>query len=244
MPPIETQRRQELGRALANPATFATSLIMILLDEFGTEVFEWEPETVTIELASNYNVEIPDENMDKIWSMITALTTNQFYVSVEMFNVITQSLMGEGASFDVFIPADPEDIAWGVTEVLLNDPPEDGEEFSQEVQRYAGLILSENGIFQKPTMLDFAVMPRENPVLDLDTAFTDDPIMFQTAFAQQKQKVELLEAFVKTKLEALMTEIVKLPLQNRDPKFLDNLRKEHDTRKRHAQNTADILAGI
>ena len=219
MPPFQTQEVEKLRRVLTSDDTFATSLLLILLDEFGTELFEWEPETVILEVVANYQVQLPDDNIDKIWTLITALTTNQFYVSFEMFNASCQALMGDGADFSVFTPADPEQLAWGVAEVMLLDPPQEGIEFSQEVSRYVGLILEENGIMQKPKTLSFAEFPSKNPILDLDTLFEDDPQMFQASWSAQRSRAEEVDAFVKNRMHDLLVEVNSLPLMNKDPEF-------------------------
>ena len=211
---LGTIQKQRVIGFLKSEDTFATVLLAILLDNFGTDLFEWEADTIKLEIMANYGIEMPDVNHDKIWSLIVVLTTNQFYVSWELYMAICSALMNQEPDFSSFAPADPEELAWGVTEVLLNDPPDpkDPPEFSNEVERYTGVILHQNSIMEPPKQLGFAEMPTENPVLDLDTAFVDDPLMFEPAWNAQAAKKKEIETFVEVRLKALFAQLADVPL--------------------------------
>ena len=130
----------------------------------------------------------------------------------------SRALNGEEAEFGVFTPIDPEDLAWGVVEVLYNDPPDQEAgtaEFSHEVARYAGLVLYNNGIFTPPKFLSFAEYPKENPVLDLETAFTDDVELFEAAMKNQTDSKLRLEQYTKARITELMAQLNQVPLINR-----------------------------
>ena len=146
------------------------------------------------------------------------MTTNQFNLSSDIFSQTCRVLNDDEADFDVFSPIDPEDLAWGVAEVLYNDPPDPklgNDEFSHEVARYAGLVLANNGILEPPKFLTFAEYPSDNPVLDLETAFTDDVAMFEAAMKKQSDSKAYLEQYVKERMSKLFEAIGALPLLNR-----------------------------
>jgi len=151
-----TQAQAKRKQMLEDRETFATVLLAILIDRYGTEMFEWEPETLKLEINDDFNATLPRVNSDKIWALIVAMTTNQFYLSIEIYRATCDALMGRDPDFAMFSPSDPEELAWGVTEVILNDPPDPklgNNEFSHEVSRYTGLILSQNGILVPPEPL-------------------------------------------------------------------------------------------
>lgn len=226
--PIATQAKELLKSRLENEQTYGTTLLAILLDEYGTEMFEWEPETIRMEVQDKFGATLPQLNDDKIWSLITALTTNQFYVSLEIFTAVCDSLSNDQHDFGLWTPNTPFELAWGVTEVLLNDPFDDEHpngEFSNEIERYTGLILTENGILEPPKMLGFAAYDSDNPVLDLDTAFIDDPDMFHAAWNKQQSDRLDIEANVQMRLQDLIREVASLPLQNARKDVMQKLRQ-------------------
>ena len=211
-------RKQEIARVLEDEESFGTCLLAVLLDSYGTEVFEWEPDTIRMQLKDDFGAKLPLINHDKIWSLIVAMTTNQFNLSSDIFSQTCRVLNDDEADFDVFSPIDPEDLAWGVAEVLYNDPPDPklgNDEFSHEVARYAGLVLANNGILEPPKFLTFAEYPSDNPVLDLETAFTDDVAMFEAAMKKQSDSKAYLEQYVKERMAKLFAELGALPLLNR-----------------------------
>lgn len=204
---------------LENRETFGTVLLAILLDSYGTTMFEWEAESLIQQVWDDFRAKMPQINRDKVWALIVAMTTNQFYLNIEVFKNTCDVLTGEDADFSTFNPSDPEELAWGVTEVILNDPPEEklgNSEFSHEVEQYTGLILEQNGILQPPVQLTFAQYKTENPVLALDTVFADDPVMFQSAHENQLRRKAAVEDYVQFRLQALMLQLDAVPLRNRD----------------------------
>ena len=215
-------RTQRLRTAIEDVNSFGTALLAIVLDNYGTDPFAWEPMSLRYQLKDDFGANLHKLNEDKIWGLIVALTTNQFYVAWEIFAQTCKALNGDEADFSIYSPADPEDLAWGVTEVLLNDRPDKdsgNEQFSHEVARYTGLILAENGVWLPPGVLEFAEYDHPNPTLALESAFVDDADMFEAARQNQQLKKARLEEGVKEKLKQLFAQIDSLPLTNRT-KFL------------------------
>jgi hypothetical protein len=213
-----TMVKQKMQAIIEDPTTFGTAILAIVLDNYGTDAFAWEPLSLRMQLKEDFGADLSKLNEDKLWGLIVALTTNQFYLSYEIFSQTCKALNGDQANFSVFSPADPEDLAWGVTEVLLNDKQDKSAgntEFSHEVAGYTGVILSQNGIWTPPGILSFAEYASKDPTLDLETAFVDDPDMFEAARQNQGIRKQELEAGVKTNLQKLVQQIDSLPLNNR-----------------------------
>ena len=109
--------KDRVAALLTNEEMLATPLLVLCMDEFGTEFLEWEPETFDIEIQTRFGVQMPDSNRDKLWAMVTALTTNLFYVSLETFIPTCNMLNGSEADFDNYDPVTSEEAAWGIVEV-------------------------------------------------------------------------------------------------------------------------------
>jgi hypothetical protein len=209
------QAKNKLQAALASEETFATSLMAIVLSNYGTEAFEWDAEALLLQLRDDFNARLPKLNVDKLMSLMVAMTTNQFQLSWEVFSQTCSALNGDEANFSDFYPIDAEDIAWGVTEVWLNDPPavENGtSEFSHEVARYAGVIMANNAIWRLPDFLRWIELPEENPAVALDTAFDEDPAMFSAVYTMQQANADYLKDYVTEKTKALKQELKQLPI--------------------------------
>jgi len=141
---------------IEDPQTYATTLLFLFLDQYGTEIFEWEPETFQLQAAHMYGVPLEEPGLSKLQALISAIRTDLFYTSLNTYIHICNALSATTpVDFNVFNPATPYECAWAVTEVALNDgPPENG--FSDEIQRYTGLVLSLSGADDAPETLNFA----------------------------------------------------------------------------------------
>jgi len=216
-----TLKRNETARWWKDPTTFATSLLALALDEFGTELMNWEPETIRLEIKDIYNTDIPDVNMDKLLALITSLTTNLFYLSVESFTHVANAVNDAEADFVTWDPVEADEAAWAITEIVMNDPPKTNEElakrFSHEVRRYIGVILEDEGITSPPDVLG-GIAEMTTKVKEADVSFADDPMMFEGFNKLSQQKAQDVVMYVKRRTAALVRQLQQLPLQNRDDK--------------------------
>lgn len=190
---LKSQRQRFLsGEDLA----FATTLVALLIDHFGgVEWFEWEPDVLGQEVEDDFKVRMPIEVRDKIWGLVTALTTDQFYNDAQVFNHVCNALTGGPTPMVNFEPCTLEEAAWSVLEVTLNDfEGDEVPEFGPEVQNFVGQLLRENDL--KPFgSLGFARdMSREG------FAFVDDPMMVsqitQDRIERRDEILSLLERSV------------------------------------------------
>jgi len=166
--------------------TFATNLLAILIHTYGVEVIDWEPETLYVSIINDFGVNVPDFNRDKIGALTTALTTNQFYVSFNIFHNVCDALTNGGADFETFSPLSVEELSWGVVEVFANDPPEEGDgsrSFSHSVAQYVGVTLAEHGLYKSFPPLSFAEFP--DYVKRSETVMADDALLFGAASSRQ-----------------------------------------------------------
>ena len=209
-------KSQNLRNVLADEANYATTLVTALIDTYGTQLFEWNPESLTKETKTVLNLDLPPTNADKIWAFISTLTTNLFYVSVEGFTHVCNSLSGVQASFQTWDPLLPEEILWGVIEVGLNDPLDDTDivEWSHEVKHYIGQVFGAHGFTEFPKTLKLIVEKDPDPNVE---PFTDDPAIYNAYYDAQKDKVQVLDEIVRQRMREMIVQIQSLPLANGQP---------------------------
>ena len=209
------QNKEKLQKLFTDEDTFASTLLVLLTDLTGsTEFLNWEPETTKHEIKYLLGIDVPRDNMDKIQALGLALTTNLFYTDIATFMHVCNALGGEGVDFEVFDPAEMDEMAWTVTEVLLNDPQEDeGNPFSLDIQKYIKAQAELEQFSKLPSMLKIGMAPdtNYNASADLGEEFLAANIQ------EQSQKVKEIESEVQTKLQALMSQIQSTPLLHADP---------------------------
>jgi hypothetical protein len=210
-------RKDQLAATISNDESLATTLLVACLDEFGTDFFDWEPVTFDLEAKAAFGTEMPQSNRDKLWALVTALTTDSFYVSLESFLPICNSLNGAEANFKYYDPVTSEEAAWAITEVMLNDPPKQDMDpsmrFSDEIKRYVGLTLRAEGITEPPPVLaPYAII--EEGLEDRAGAIIgpDESMLKMHSDRQQREKKEI-EQYVNERLDQLGAQLQALPLR-------------------------------
>jgi hypothetical protein len=204
--------------AWTNPDTFSVILLTLFLDAFGTEALQWDPATVALEIEDEFNVDLPQTALDKLMVAIQILTTDRFYRSLPDFISFCNVLDGEEYRPDVFDPADAEEVAWGITEAALINPPEDAEEatFSDEIRAYIGTVLDNEGILNPPDILRIALRSaRISPALE---DFSDDPMMFNAVYDLEAGKTEDINRTIVLRTKMLAAQLQALNLKNGDAK--------------------------
>lgn len=218
MPIAISNSKHVLQEVLSNEDTFATTLLVLLIDRFGLETLEWHPETIHMELSDEFHIEIPVLNTDKLNAAIDIATSNSFYKQMHKFIQYCNVLSGSHFHFGVFDPADAMECAWGITEAMLIYPPEEDEPFSEEIRYYIGKVLHDEGIKTPPDVLRIGLWDAEYSDMS-----TTDPEMFQMEFEVQADEAKEITEILRSRLRRLLEEIEQLPLDNGDV---------HDLRKK------------
>ena len=204
-----THRLETAGKMLSDPQMLATPLITLLLDTYGTEPLEWDPETISMEIAEDFRITLPRINHDKLMSAILVVTTDRFYKLLPDF--ITVCNVFSGTPFDPgeFDPADALECAWGITEVLLLDPPEEDDPFTEEIRRYVGKVVEDEGLLDPPDVLKLGIRSQPLPGSD----FSEDPVMFQAIWGAEKRKSDDIRQAIRSRLGLLLKQMKALPLR-------------------------------
>ena len=194
--------------------TFASVLLTLYMDKFGTEGLTWDPTTITLEIEDEFNVDLPQLSLDKLIVGIQLLTTDRFYKSLPDFISFCNVLSGDTYRPDMWDPADAEEVAWGVTEALLIYPPEDDDDepFTNEIRAYIGATLDREGLINPPDILRIALrQARVSPSID---DFSDDPTMFNAIYDLEEGKRADIENTIRMRTKMLSAQFRALKLEN------------------------------
>jgi len=195
-----------------DPGLFCSSVLLMLVDTFGAEVVNWEPETIYAAMKERFGVEMNNLLADKINAALSLLSSDIYYQDLTAFNTTNRVLSFRYADFDEFVPAPVDDTAWGVTEVSLIVGKEDQTDFNEDVKRYVGLLLETEGITRPPEILSFATFSTRDQD-ERTMALAQDPAMASMYETRQIQEIEKINKLVQDNLVRLMQQIAELPLE-------------------------------
>lgn len=145
---------------------------------------------------------------------INILTGDDFFQSAPDF-VHWCNVLNNEPTDDEFDIADGAECAWGITEAMLINPPDEEamNPFSPEVVGYIAEILKAEGIMSPPDVLRIVV--QELPA-EAMAQFSDDPIMGQAIAGMELQKTDDIDVQIKRNLRTLIAQLEVLPLNNGD----------------------------
>ncbi len=189
-------------------------LLTLFLDRFGMEGLEWDPATIALEIEEEFNVKLSQGSLDKLIVCIQILTTDRFFKNPPDFISFCNVLGDDTYRPDMWDPADAEEIAWGITEALMIEPPDenDPEPFTDEIRGYIGAVLDSEGIINPPDILRIAL--RSNRVSKNITDFSDDPEMFNAVYDLEAGKTEDINNTLRMKTKLLAEQMAALNLKN------------------------------
>ena len=200
--------------------TFGSVLLTLFLDRFGMEGLEWDPATIALEIEEEFNVKLSQGSLDKLIVCIQILTTDRFFKNLPDFISFCNVLGDDTYRPDMWDPADAEEIAWGITEALMIEPPDDNDPdpFTNEIRGYIGAVLDSEGIINPPDILRIAL--RNNKVSKNITDFSDDPEMFNAVYDLEAGKTEDINNTLRMKTKLLAEQMAALNLKNGNTKHV------------------------
>lgn len=204
--------------------TYVTPLMAILFDEYGGDFLEWDPATLALEIKDDFKVELTQSVQDKIQSGVTLLATNAFFANFEGFTAICNALSFDLVDSEMFMPPTLEEVSWAIIEaqLLLGKEEFENNPFIEDIARFTGFLLSEEGIYMPPAFLKFAIYP-DGVLENTAGAFTNDPLMFDVYTEKQNRLKDELELYVQTRLMALLIQLRQLPLKDIDKKIVERM---------------------
>lgn len=194
-----------------SPASFATTLLTVYLDCFGTEALTWDPNTIQMEVEQEFGVDMPAASFDRLLTAISLLTTDTFYTSCPDFVRACVVLSGHTPTPDLLILPDCADLAWGMTEGMLINPPEDANHFDPEIVGFIAHALDEEGIITPPDILRIGTRSRDLAE-HVRYNFSDDPEMFSAIQNEEASKTDTINYLVRARMRGLIKQLQVLPL--------------------------------
>jgi hypothetical protein len=157
------------AEVMADPASFMTTLFVAAFDEFGTAFTAWHPAAILAELRTAFGT-IPPGNYNRLMTGVMIAATDRFFKDAQVFIRSCNILSGAAATAG-WDPADALECAWGITEALLLESllygTVEDEPFTEEIRRYLGHVLDEEGIVHPPDVLRLAIRSQAPQVDDL-----------------------------------------------------------------------------
>lgn len=213
--PRTMQHRQQLQHLWTSPDTFATSLLLLTIDNYSTEALSWDPATLIIEIEEDFDVDLPQLTFDKLMVAARLLTSDNFYQSLPDFISWCNVLNGSRLNPELWDMADAYEVSWGITEAALIEPPDEDEPFSKEILAYIGSVLDDEGIMNPPDILRLALRDTD-PITRVQTEFSDDPELFGAIYKFEDEKRAAIETYTRTCLQLLSDQLTQLPLRSGD----------------------------
>lgn len=210
--------REALRQRWLDPETYATTLLLLYGDavyfsaetkEEAAKAFsEWDPETIIREVMDDFDVVPHPVCKDKLLAAICVMSTDGFFQDLPTFINICNVLSGSTLDPTVFDPADPYECAWGITEAVLIGQPEDKENpFSQDILRYLRKACEDEGILNPPDVLALGGRPR------IDFPYPDDAEALQDFLRTSSERSESVKRSLRQSLWELTHQIAQLELR-------------------------------
>jgi hypothetical protein len=198
-----------------DPQMFGFNLLVLFMDVYGAEGLNWMPETIEMEIRDDSGVDLPEANFDKLLTAISLLVTDNFFVSPTDFTRACVVLSGHVVNPGSLILPDCADLAWGLTEGMMINPPDEDNEapFSKEIVAYVGACLNDEGILNPPDILRIGL--RDKDLADnARYSFSDDPEMMAAISGFEEDKTSSINSLVLNRLKDLFAQLQLLPLKN------------------------------
>ena len=194
-------------RQLLNPEYTATTLSLIVTEMFTTQWMEWEPSVLLAELEQEVSGEVSSEVLDKLQAISMLHTTDLVYKSIDAFNPIARALASQIVAEGQYLPAELAHIVKAVAEINMHvGVPE---QVNENIRKYVGILLTQAGLYQPPSILTWATYP-ENTKKLLEERVT--PQTLELFWRDQKDTAHDYETVGLDHLVQMLTEIEALPL--------------------------------
>lgn len=219
MPVHSVTSRQTYEQLWRGRDTVGTTLLVMVLDSYGQEIFEMDPQAFRQELEEGFGVsDIPAISTDKVWALWHSLTSDLVHGDVSTFMNAANVLSGTPLSYDVFDIADVYECAWAITELTMLDASTP-DRLSPDVRRYIGEICKEQGLYRPPPMLArVADMGPGDIAAAMESHAGEDSVALQGMVQNQLDFQADVRAYVERRTAKMMVELNNVPLLNKDSK--------------------------
>lgn len=205
---------------------FVTTLVVLLTDKYTAEWFSWDIETVRLEVEDDYRIKLRSDILDKIAVGQLLMTTDLFYTSAPDFIHFCNVLNGDYELPGVWNPADEYEVAWGVAEAELLEPPEGApsDAFSTDIVEYMKVVLKQGGVLSPPDSLSF---------IDTDELtgkaigqLSADEVLYKAAYDEAQEAADALNEYVNQRTYQLVEQLSQIHVKNGDLQSVVRTAKE------------------
>lgn len=137
------------------------ALTLVLMEKFGSEWLEWEPDTLKREILTTFRAtSVSEHNWQKIQAVRVLTSTMGYWLEWHIFEKIIQALNNNVPRFDITQRCTMPQLMAGVD--IANTIRR--ETYGEEIQRYVSACALDEGVVYLPTPLDFAQRTLSEPV--------------------------------------------------------------------------------
>ena len=121
-------------------------------------------------------------------------------------------------------PPEITEMAWGITEVAMLNPPDDEDNWDDQILGYIGARLDEENFIETPQSLQMAVRNKQReevsyePLEGLDLA-TTDTAGSEHLLGQRAEQVQAVDDYVQDRFFDLDSQLRSLPLKRKNSEF-------------------------
>jgi len=210
---VEELRSVTVQGAFTSSQTHPLVLNLLLLDAFGADYLQWEPETLWLEIGRTWG-SVSEASKNKIQAVRTAMVSDQPYERWEVFSALTEAFYGYTPRFDLVQLPTIHRVA-GTLDVLsiLRD-----KQIGDEVYKFAAAVMMDTGVIFGPGPLLPAnkYLTKNDPALQAKvsaamTAGKQPDGLIDTPYDLQLMKSISIRDFLQEQSASLLkqTEIVK-----------------------------------
>jgi len=187
--------------ALESTETCATVLHAILRNKYGDDVYEWDPITITMEVADDYGAEMSSQSVNRFAALQLIMVNDAFFQRLDAFMGICNTLSTGDPFFGVFDPVTVEEAAWAITECALN---REMLPFSYTIKKFLKVILADEGYgTDYPEMFD--------AVFAADTPEEAEDIRAQVRQADLNPNTDNINEYIDEELTDMVHQFDKVP---------------------------------
>lgn len=136
------------------------ALTLVLMEKFGADWMEWEPDTLKQEILTTFKAtSISEHNWQKIQAVRTLVNTVGFWNEWHIFEKVIQALNNNVPRFDMTQRCTLAQLMAGVD--IANTIRR--EKYGEEPQKYIAACALDEGVIYLPPPLDFAQNPLSEP---------------------------------------------------------------------------------
>lgn len=193
--------KYSVKEALESTETTATVLHAILRNQYGDEVYEWDPITVALEVSDDFGAEMSSESISRFSAMQLIMVNNAFFQRLDAFMGVCNTLGTGDPFFNVFDPVTVEEAAWAITECALN---REMLPFSYTIKKFLKIILAEEGYgTDYPDIFD--------AVFEADTPQEAKAIREQIRESDDNPNTANINAYIDDELTDMVHQFNKIP---------------------------------